>query len=408
MAASDKSNVLIFDEQGFFYGSTQKLERQMAKILAKAFKVYFAGGPITDPVLAAELKLHQIDVVPFTYSAKQAREPFRLYNMQPKLLEIIRQYNIHCIYTPVYGHYQFPLNSVPASIPFVLISPFGHFATNGNVPKIYVSGKSNAERLHKRGVKNVELFFNPLEDYPQEILQKPPLGEKIVFGRIGRGEDGIFDPIALKAFKKLEDAFPSSVKYLVVNPPPAWEKMAKDLAIKNMEFLPAINDSSRLAAFYRQIDVLAHARKDGETVGMAIAEAMLAGNPILTHRSSYHNEHFDILDPAFALWADIDDSEKYFQNMKWMIEHREKIREMGRLARAKALEIFGMENQTPKIIASFQEACQHYYHDSFLGRLKGYAILYWQNLKSMPFLLGKIISLKFPKAYSFLRGLYYE
>jgi hypothetical protein len=401
-------NILIFDEQGFFYGSTQKLERQIAKILSAEFNVFFAGGPVLDPGLAKDLEQNGVIIEEFTYKYKQNREPYALLGMNPGLMDIINRRQIHCIYTPVYAHYQFPMNVVPASIPFVLISPFGHYITNGNVVKTYVSGKNNAKRIRKRGVKNVEIFFNPFPDFPPEVFKKSPIGSQVIFGRIGRGEDSIFDPIALKAFKKLEENYPDQVRYIVVNPPPAWITMAQGLGIKNMEFRPPITTITDLNKFYKEIDVMAHARKDGETVGMAIAEAMLSGHPILTHKSRYHNDHFDLLAPSYAKWAETDNVEQYYENMKWMVEHKDQIRSMGQLARERALEIFSLEIQTPKIISDFQEACKHYYHNSFFGRIRGYSKLYWENLKAIPFLTGKFLTYFFPATYKKIRRFYYE
>jgi glycosyltransferase involved in cell wall biosynthesis len=405
-----KSNILIFDEIGFFYGSLEKLERQMAEILSKEFNIFFACGRAEEIDQQEKQKLESfgIKVIPFEYKYKQSREPHKLVLMTPGINELLSKYNIHCVYLSAFAHYQFPINSIPASIPLVLISPFGHYSTNGNVVKSYVSGKENTERIKRRGVKNVEVFFNPLEDFSQEFLYKPEVKEQVVFGRIGRGEDSIFDPVALLAFKKLQENFPNAAKYIVVNPPPKWKEMAESLNIKNMEFRPAITDRKTLSEFYYEIDVLAHARKDGETVGMAIAEAMLAGNPILTHKSHFHNDHFNILDSTYALWCEADDVNKYFENMKWMIEHKEQIRAMGQLARKKALEIFSLKAQAPKIISDFKEACTHYYHNTFFGKTKGYVKLYWENLKAMPFYLGKKLTYIFPGLYKFARKFYYK
>ena len=403
-----KYNILIFHRSGFSYGSTEKLMRQVAKILSSKFNVFFAYSGPTDEQEKIVLDKLGIRTIFFDYKYKQVREPFGLIGMQPDLKEIIKNHHIHCIFTDVYAHYQFPINSVPASIPIILISPFGHYCSNGNVAKTYVSGKENYQRLLKRGIKTAELFFNPLENFLPEFLRKDPIGDVITFGRIGRGDDSIFDPIALTAFKKLEDEYQNRVKYIVVNPPPAWKKLSERLGVKNQELRDPITDPEILSKFYQEIDVLAHARKDGETVGIAIAEAMMAGNPILTHRSHFHNDHFDILDPSYSLWSEADDVQKYFENMKWMVEHKDQIREMGQLARKRALEVFGMDTQAPKIIETFTNACRRYYHKSFFGRLKGYILLTWENLKAMPFFLGKLLTYKFPSLYKKLRRLYYE
>lgn len=399
-------NILIFDEQGYFYGSTQKLFRQMAKILAKELNVFFAGGPISDQSLKKEIEDSNVKILEFCFTKKQNHEPHKLIGMKPTIIELIEQNKIECVFTTAYAHYQFPINTIPAGIPIILISPFGHYCTNGNVFKTYVSGKENASRIKHRGVKNVQVFFNPLEDFSPNVLNRREVNDKVVFGRIGRGEDSIFDPIAVKAFKKLEDLYPDKVKYIIINPPPAWKTMAEQLNIKNMEFRGPITDRNVLESFYNEIDVLAHARKDGETVGMAIAEAMMSGCPILTHKSHFHNDHFEILNDSYSKFAEVDDSEKYFENMKWMVEHKDQIRPMGQLARARALEVFGLESQTKKIITDFKEACKHCYHYSKNGKTKGYANLYVENLKNMPFLIGKTVTYWFPGIYKFLRKFY--
>jgi len=162
-----------------------------------------------------------------------------------------------------------------------------------------------------------------------------------------------------------------------------------------MEFLPRLSDQ-QLPQFYHDIDVFAHSRKDGETVGIAIAEAMMAGNPIITHKSRFHNEHLNLLETSFAKWCKADDVEGYFLNMAWFVDHADQIREMGQLARKKALSIFGMDVQLPAIVKVMYEACESCTHYSPRGRIKGYLRLYWENVKAMPFYLVKKLSYAFP------------
>lgn len=403
----EKLNILIFKDSGLFYGSLEKLLQLFAKILSRDFNVFFAYCPQKGEERLDSVKNLPITLVPFSYSHRQNGEPYKLLGMNPSIGQIISRYNIHCIFTDVFANYQFPMNEVPTSIPFVLISPFGHFTSNGNTPCVYVSGQDNLKAAKKRGAKNAKILYNPLEDFAPEFLIKHPVGDSIVFGRIGRSEDAIFDPISVKAFKKLEALYGDKVRYIVVNPSPAWVKLAADLGLKNMEFRKPISDPVELAEFYRGIDVLAHARKDGETVGMAIGEAMLAGNPVLTHKSHFHNDHFNILDSSYARWCEPDDDLAYFENMKWMVEHKKQIRPMGQLARERALEFFSLDIQAPKIIADFSEACMHYYHGTLSGRLKGRSLLAWENFKGLPFITAKRLAGMFPGMYKILRKFYH-
>lgn len=390
-----KYNLLIFNENGMFYGSTEKLCQLLAKHLSQYFNVFFAYGTKNPEYNKNYFTGSQVTLVPFSYDSRQKHEPHNLVNMRPSLMEIINKYNIHCVYTPVFAHYQFPMNKLPASLPMVLVSPFGHYASNGGVQKVYVSGKDNLARVQKKIGDRAVLDWHPLEDFKAEDRIKQPVGEQIVFGRLGRGDDDIFDPIAVKAFKKLEDKYGEKVKYLVANPPPAWKKLTAELNIKNMEYVDRV-PQEELGNFYQKIDVFAHARKDGETLGLAIAEAMLAGCPILTHKSHFHNDHFDILDPAYARWCEADNDEKYFENMAWMVEHKDEIRKMGQLARNKAYDLFVIDAQLPQFIEIFTKACEKCTYYSTQGKIFGYVKLWWENMNSMPFLLGKRLSRSVP------------
>ncbi len=404
----EKHNILFFHESGLFYGSTEKLLQLFAKHLAGGFNVYFAYSPKLGEQQKSFLGNTDVKMVPFSIAEKQQYEPYTLFGMEPDLAAIIFDNRIECVITIVSAHYQFPINAIPASIPVVLISPFGHWATNGAVFKTYVSGVENLERLKKRGVKSAEMLFNPLEDFSAEVLHKELVGDKVVFGRIGRGDDQIFDPIAVYAFKKLEEKYGEKVKYIVANPSSGWIKLANQLGIRQMEFLPRLNEQE-LAQFYHNIDIFAHARKDGETIGIAIAEAMMAGNPIVTHKSHFHNEHLRLLDVSFARWCEVDDVEAYFKNMEWFVEHKEKIREMGALARKKSLSIFGMDVQLPEFTKTITEACKKCTHyNGKWATVKGYARLYWENFKVTPFRIGKMLTNKFPGTYKILRKFYYE
>ena len=281
--------------------------------------------------------------------------------MQPTVQQLISRYHIELVCMSVFAHYQFPLNIVPAGMPFILTSPFGLYATNGNVQKVYVSGSKNLARLKKRGVKTAELVYDPLEDLPPEFLQKPPVGNCVVFGRLGRPDNRIFDPISLQAFAQLEKKYGNKVRYDVVGAPPVMVEAAKQLDIHNIKFIDPLDDEG-VMKFYQQTDVLAHARKDGETFGKAIAEAMLAGLPIITHKSHYHNEHLNFINESFAQWSEPDDVDAYYASMEWFVEHKDQIRPMGQKARTQALALFSPEKIMPKILETFVQASQKCYY----------------------------------------------
>ena len=392
-----KHNILFYHDTGLYYGSTEKLLQTIAKNLNPSeFNVHFLysdkkyGEPRLSYFLGSNVKL-----IKFDYDYKIEKEPFKIVGMKPSIMEIVNKCQIECIFLTIFSNYQFPINIIPSTIPIIAISPFGHWCTNGNIFKTYCSGSENKRRAKRKGARNVELLFNPIPDPPNKYLTKPPVSEIVVFGRIGRPNDTIFDPISTSAFKKLEDIYGDKVRYDVVAPPPAMVKLAKDLDIKNIRFFEPITDEEELASFYYNIDVFAHARKDGETAGIAIAEAMMAGNPIVTHKSHFHNDHLLYLDEPFARWCEPDDVDAYFENMKWFVENKNRIREMGLLARKKSKSLFGLENFMVHISKDIENACSLCKYWDPRGKFLGYTKLFFVNCFYLPVSLIRRIIKKF-------------
>ena len=117
-------------------------------------------------------------------------------------------------------------------------------------------------KVKSKGGLNSEVFYNPLPETSKRYLKKKINPKKIIFGRVGRNDDEIFDPISIYAFKKLEDKYGNKVSYNIVNPPPKMIQLAKKLKIVNINYLYMLTEE-QLIEFYYEIDVFAHARKDG-------------------------------------------------------------------------------------------------------------------------------------------------
>jgi glycosyltransferase involved in cell wall biosynthesis len=110
--------------------------------------------------------------------------------------------------------------------------------------------------------------------------------DAFVIGRVGRADPGIHDPISVEAVARMQD---ERTWFAALNPPQNMIDEARSLGIKHFLAVPATADSVRLSRYYNTIDVLAHARKDGETFGCNIAEAMIHGKPVVTHLTDEMN-----------------------------------------------------------------------------------------------------------------------
>lgn len=133
----------------------------------------------------------------------------------------------------------------------------------------------NSDRL-------LDFINNPIK--PPVTTEKLELGlsdNTIILGRCGRPDDGVYDPINVKAaWILLNRGF--KIHFLVMAPPPSMIRDMKELGVPYTA-LPPTTDEIELSRFYNTIDILAHARPDGESLGNNLAEAAYHAKPIISH-----------------------------------------------------------------------------------------------------------------------------
>lgn len=182
--------------------------------------------------------------------------------------------------------------------------------------------------------------------------------EVFVLGRIGRPDDHIFDPVSLRALKLLEDSGLSDILYLVQSPPPAMVKTAAELGLKKILFLnePVVKDEE-VSGFYNTIDVLAHARRDGETFGLNIAEAMIHGKPVVSHVSRIANAHAPFVGEC-GYMAPPDDFAAYAGFLRRLYSDRPLAARLGAAGRAYAEKNFLLENVGAELERRYAELAE--------------------------------------------------
>lgn len=255
--------------------------------------------------------------------------------------------------------------SLPPEIPLFLVSAFGEYVSNGNVRKLYVSGQKNTAGLWNSGVRIAEQFHNPLWIPPFDDA-KAGIGPgardrsaRVTFGRSGRGDDAIFDPISIDAFARLERTYGDLVRYVYVNPPPRAVAYTEAKGVRGIEFRGWLSEEE-LRAFYNSIDVFAHARSDGETLGVAVAEALLAQNPVITHVSAFNNEHHAFLKEPYGRIASFGSVDEYHDAMAFFVENRDRLGAFGTAARENVLPLFDRRRIATKFLADVAEVCGYY------------------------------------------------
>jgi hypothetical protein len=81
--------------------------------------------------------------------------------------------------------------------------------------------------------------------------------------------------------------------FIFMNTNPALMKMS--LGTGQIHFLNASTDKKKINSFISACDVMLHARNDGETFGLAIAEFSIHNKPVITYNNSKDREHIVIL-----------------------------------------------------------------------------------------------------------------
>ena len=183
---------------------------------------------------------------------------------------------------------------------------------------IYVSQQLKMAAGFGDNPKHVVLR-NSIEDpYSNENLREE-LGipdDAFVFGRIGRDDENIYDPINLEAYGQVET---SRTFFVIVNPSDLCRNDISRFGISNAKFIDKTTSKERLSKFYNTIDVLAHARKDGECNPANVWEAAAHGKPVISHYGQTFNGHIEtIADTGFVVLP--NDTSEYTRIMKGFID----------------------------------------------------------------------------------------
>ena len=329
---SGKKNILIYHINGLTFAGTEKNLQLIANSLADTSKVFYMYGDKTAETGRKETMNKNITFIPFSYAENEIAVPHKLTEMKPHLKEVLYEKEIDLIIvaTPGYSHY--PWNII-TEIPILVSNVFGAPSLQKNIAgTIFMSDTVRQHACKWTGERpTYHTHYLPIgKEAPENVRdlgallrQKLAIPKNdFVFGRIGRADNAIFDPIGIRAWQKIADNYPNA-HYLIMSPPPILIDIVENEKIPRVHFLPTSSREEDVWAFHGALDCFAHFRKDGETSGVAIAESLIIGNPVISHRSSIWNAHLEYLDEACALIADIDDIDMYAQHMKNFIGQKE-------------------------------------------------------------------------------------
>ncbi len=130
------------------------------------------------------------------------------------------------------------------------------------------------------------VLYNPVDtDLFEKLTPEPALRDygRPVFGRISRADPGKWSTLALESLLYVRKKIPHFIFLVIGGTDEARAFVEKHGLGRNVRFLPPVVSDAEVAAFFNALSFLAHANDTGESFGLAIAEAMAAGLPVITH-----------------------------------------------------------------------------------------------------------------------------
>lgn len=192
------------------------------------------------------------------------------------------------------GHSEYPFDQIK-KIPIVDSLHFNGGVDNQlNIFKtLFLSKESRNTWVSKGGDRNrTQIVSHPIATIEEKSIDyRAEFGikSKWIIGMHQRPSDEIFSSIPLSAFQIIKENF--DVSFIILGGSNLYKKQAEN--IPNVYFIPASSDPKVISSFLLALDVYAHGRIDGEINSTALAEAMSAGLPIVSHFGTINNGHVE-------------------------------------------------------------------------------------------------------------------
>ena len=166
-------------------------------------------------------------------------------------------------------------------------------------------------------------------------------------GRLSRPDPGKWSRLALNILPVLVRAVPGFTYRVIGATPEAREYVRAKGLEDHVEFCDPAATDKELAEFLNRICVLAHANDAGESFGLAIAEAMAAGLPVVTHPSVglKDNAQLELVEHGRTGFV-ATGTEDYAKAVAWLLNNPDKARAMGAAGQKKARTLFRVQTLT--------------------------------------------------------------
>lgn len=152
------------------------------------------------------------------------------------------------------------------------------------------------------------------------LRYKLGISDKFVFARIHRSDIDIYTDFSLKAYAQIQT---SKTAFLWVGPNPQVISDAEKLGLKNIYFVDGTLDDEEISQLYNTGDVFCHSNRIGESFSLTIAEAMIHGLPVISHKGlvpGWINAHKELFGDHTNLYVESQSIDEYAKLMKRFME----------------------------------------------------------------------------------------
>ncbi len=397
-----KIRIAFIKYGGLTAGGSEKLLQIIAAYLPKErFDVtYFytdmapSIGPSnmclpTDETRKKFLEKHNVSIVKCSIQKIDLTSPFCNW-VGTDFFEKFNEEAFDIIQTCRAGHKEFPFTKIRKKPIIDIIALSSGSDNQYNIARVLHICSWSVKGWVKRGGDKIRARIVSLPiaiegDTKEDRRIELSLHNKFVYGMHQRTSNDIFSPFPLLAYSQMET---QATAFVLMGGGDKYKKQAEELGIKNIHFLEATGDVSKVFSFLRTLDVYAHGRKDGEVNSQAMAEAMYVGLPIVSHVSKINNGHIEC----------IKDAGKVVETVSEYQEELARLRDEGEyyaFRREKALERFRENYEVHGQIKRYIDIYEDVYKNPFPKPIRRFLISlhYTQNVR----VLLVWVSLKFRK-----------
>lgn len=309
----------------------------------------------TDPHRKAYMESKNVNLIKFNVAFKDVRNPVHTW-VDTNFWDLFKENEYDILQTGRSGHPEYPFTQLNNITQIDLITLPGMAERKQNVYKtIHISAFQAQSWINAGGdpsrVTVIPLFDELPEKTTHNLRKELGLENRFVFGLHQRDNDGIFSPVPLMAYKRVE-LENEDVAFVLMGGSSKYKEQATALGLKNFHLLPHSGDKKQIHEFLQTLNVYTHGRADGETFSLAISEALYHGLPVISHVAPAMG-HLETIGDAGLVAQSL---EEYVNKMLRLKQDKVHYEKLSQIAEQRFLNNFSLETNINKFVELYTEA----------------------------------------------------